>query len=722
MPLARTNVTPNDQVRNITTYDDQLAAGAGLEVTGGTVEDNVQAVISQINRILNSTVAGNDWYVDVNTTPSGKQRGVRALNTDLAGVEEQTFLFRVSVLTDVSVTAAQNFEILSAAGSETPSINAANTGVNEGAVAAGAPAGFGTGRTPGAAVAAGELIAGSDALSPKNLARIINNATGDIIESSNGFEIFALLASGANTNSAFNDTTNRGELIFVERNAGGTGLVYVDPADIGGLTINYAYVRRLRYENLPEEAFLSGQFTDQSASVDVTRQNAYANQAAAIVTTATNATLDLGATLFWEVGDNASATMLRLTEGSGGGTTAFVVGAAVDTYDNNAIDVDFDNGIQVDVGSNTINLGITPNQIDFTGNATLTTASASSLTVRSTNAALTLSTVTSGTLAVTSAELLDVDAGADIDIDVTGSFDVLATGVFSIDGTGASNVSATTGGLTLSSITSGNVTVVGADAITLTAGNEAAATGNLISLTAGNGGGNNPGGAVTLLGGTGGTGGASGVGGAINLTAGNAGAGSAANGGSVVVTLGAADGAGTSGFMHVTGPNSQGQALMQLTSAGANGDSAQLFVGDNNPNGAVTGLAGSLFLRDTGTGGEVYVNTSSGSGTTWSQLTAGSGSNLTRNFFQDTIAVQVNPGTSITDASVTSGALPSKPAASFTFNIDAEVYLNGILLMNGASNEVSSGTGDDIDVGGTGPTFQVGDVVTIVYYTNSTST
>src|SRR5690348_13747878 len=129
MPLARTNVTPNDQVRNITVYDDQLAAGAGLEVTGGTVEDNVQAVISQLNRILNSTVAGNDWYVDINTTPSGKHRGVRALNTDLAGVEEQTFLFRASVLTDVTVTAAQNFEILSAAGSETPSINAANTGV-----------------------------------------------------------------------------------------------------------------------------------------------------------------------------------------------------------------------------------------------------------------------------------------------------------------------------------------------------------------------------------------------------------------------------------------------------------------------------------------------------------------------------------------------------------------------------------------------------------------
>lgn len=74
-----------------------------------------------------------------------------------------------------------------------------------------------------------------------------------------------------------------------------------------------------------------------------------------------------------------------------------------------------------------------------------------------TGANLTLSTITSGTLFVTSAALLDIDAGANIDIDVTGSFDMLSTGAFSIDGTGASNVSATSGNLTLSTITSGDL-------------------------------------------------------------------------------------------------------------------------------------------------------------------------------------------------------------------------------------------------------------------------
>lgn len=93
--------------------------------------------------------------------------------------------------------------------------------------------------------------------------------------------------------------------------------------------------------------------------------------------------------------------------------------------------------------------------LDTTGAFSIDGAAASN--VSTTAAGLTLSTITSGTLAVTSAGLLDVDAAANIDIDVTGSFDVLATTVFSIDGTGASNVSATSGNLTISTITSGTL-------------------------------------------------------------------------------------------------------------------------------------------------------------------------------------------------------------------------------------------------------------------------
>jgi hypothetical protein len=52
-------------------------------------------------------------------------------------------------------------------------------------------------------------------------------------------------------------------------------------------------------------------------------------------------------------------------------------------------------------------------------------------------------------------------------------------------------------------------------------------------------------------------------------------------------------------------------------------------VGDNDPSGTITGLAGSLFFRDTGTGAELYLNTSTGSGTVWTALAAGSRVTLT---------------------------------------------------------------------------------------------
>ncbi len=85
--------------------------------------------------------------------------------------------------------------------------------------------------------------------------------------------------------------------------------------------------------------------------------------------------------------------------------------------------------------------------IDGTGASNISTTSGN----------LTVSTLVAGTLFVTSAGLLDIDAAANIDIDVTGTFDVLATSTFSIDGTGASNVSATSGNLTLSTITTGSL-------------------------------------------------------------------------------------------------------------------------------------------------------------------------------------------------------------------------------------------------------------------------
>lgn len=206
---------------------------------------------------------------------------------------------------------------------------------------------------------------------------------------------------------------------------------------------------------------------------------------------------------------------------------------------------------------------------------------------------------TEGDVVVAGSEQLLVTATGGVDIDTVfdfdgTSFDVLMTGSngFSIDGTAASNVTVTAGTLTLSSVTSGDVDVTSADAVNVTAGNEAAAAGNDVNITAGDGGG------------------ASNDGGNIILTSGDHGSG------------------GDAGYVDITGPNDEGQAVLQLGGTGSNAEIVQVFAGSSSPSASVTGLAGSLFLRDTGSGGEVYVNTSTGSGTAWTQLASGAGNSL----------------------------------------------------------------------------------------------
>lgn len=83
-------------------------------------------------------------------------------------------------------------------------------------------------------------------------------------------------------------------------------------------------------------------------------------------------------------------------------------------------------------------------------------------------------TADGGILGLTGDGTNDIDilnAGAAIDID-SATLDILTSGVFSIDGTGASNVSATSGNLTLSTITSGDVAIGAADDVTITAGDD----------------------------------------------------------------------------------------------------------------------------------------------------------------------------------------------------------------------------------------------------------
>jgi hypothetical protein len=139
-------------------------------------------------------------------------------------------------------------------------------------------------------------------------------------------------------------------------------------------------------------------------------------------------------------------------------------------------------------------------------------------------------------LDITSGDLLDINAAGGMDVDVTGAYDMLATTTFSIDGTGASNVSATSGNLTLSTITSGDVLIDAADV--------AAGSGGAITATAGTGNGANSGGDISLTAGTGGA--TDGPGGAVSVTGGAGGA-TNSSGGAVTIAGGAGAGTGVQG-------------------------------------------------------------------------------------------------------------------------------------------------------------------------------
>jgi hypothetical protein len=309
-------------------------------------------------------MTGN-WY-DAIPTVNGKTRSIRDLNTDLDDIEEKKFLCRNAILTDVTVTAAQNWEILSVAASETPTEVAANALTQNGAVVA-------YSAFSGAGFSVHELveIAGSNAISPKNLCVIRNASTGGIIQSS-GRDIFGLLQyeSTGVGGAAFNDTSggNRVKISFVRLNAGFDDLEACPVADIAGQTVNYSYVFRINLDAFPEDCFIDhSTFVDQSASTDVTRQKAYDNQGTTPVDLTTNATLDLeGAGLIWAVRDDLQANLFRIVEGSAGGTSSVHVATDVDTFDVDAVVNDFAEGLRVDTGGQRINVGETAGTIEST--------------------------------------------------------------------------------------------------------------------------------------------------------------------------------------------------------------------------------------------------------------------------------------------------------------------------------------------------------------------
>lgn len=371
--MSRTFIRQATQIRKSDLFDDAVVSGSTMESAAVHVEDDLNNLRSQVKRAFWADSVGK-WYDDVSTV-NGKKRGLNTLSTDLNTAEEHRFLFRAQMLTDITVPAGQNYKILSVASAEAPSVAAAvGAGTYEGAIVAVLTAGQ---------IGSHQLtsVAGPDAISPKNLLLVRDASTGDPIMSNNKV-VYAILQAevGVADGDSFDDVSKRVQVSFVRENATGDGLEAVPVVDIQNKVFNYSYVRRLSYTNLPETSFLTGVFLDNlpvgtTPTLDIVIDNQ--------VGAASQSDRDIE----WRITDTYSFSF----ETSDGGVELFkvsptasgdTISMTMDTLDiNNTNTVDVLNGVAVDTGGTTINLGVTAGQIDSAGALTVASAAASDLTL-----------------------------------------------------------------------------------------------------------------------------------------------------------------------------------------------------------------------------------------------------------------------------------------------------------------------------------------------------
>jgi hypothetical protein len=369
--MSRTYARQETQIRASDLYDDTIApSAANFETNPVNIEDDLNAVRSMLSHLLDVQV-GN-WH-DVIVTPSaleaGSQRGVSDLNDALHLVEKKRVLRCVWNLVDISVPGAAQHAVLTLAQIPSQTTMAIGAVTTLGTVAADHSAAFNT-------ASAAIIVGGTNAINPKNLVNIVDGTTRDPILDSAGKTIYGLLQAENSTNghTATGTTPNRLQISFVVINATGDGLQLAAGADIGGKTINYCSNERVRLEDLNEQDFLNGAAVDIPGSSVVDRQDVYDNQGTTPVDQTTNATLDLeGPGLVWSIRDDLQADLFRIIEGSAGGTSEVEISAGVDIFDVDAVLNDFLNGASFDTGAagTTINVGVTPNQIDSGGALTV---------------------------------------------------------------------------------------------------------------------------------------------------------------------------------------------------------------------------------------------------------------------------------------------------------------------------------------------------------------
>jgi hypothetical protein len=361
--MARTFIRQATQIRRSEAYTDSLGAGNTLEQGSVSIEDDLNGLRSQIKRILDGSGTGR-WYDDLSQY-GGQGLGLAQVNTHVAtlqtevtGIQDRKILSRVQVLNDIAVPGGQNYVLLTTANEEAPSLPIAFDNDN-GAVAAAAA---------GPVAHSLAVTAGPNAISPKNLVVVRDAADGQPLQSEER-DVYGLLQVGgtAAEGDAFDDADNQARISFVRINADYDGLEAVPAADIGGKTINYAYVSRGDFRNIPEDAFLSsGIFTDLTAEVDVTLNRALANH--------TDVNADVTANLNFAFGTNSALFSLKnsddemkLAVNLGGGETTASFDFAGGRFTVDSTDSNFTHGLVTDSAGTAISLGVTPGVIGTTG-------------------------------------------------------------------------------------------------------------------------------------------------------------------------------------------------------------------------------------------------------------------------------------------------------------------------------------------------------------------
>lgn len=114
--MSRTFIDQPTQVFKSDLYDDSLTTGIGLQSGSTTLQTDLNAIRTQIRRLIWGDVSGS-WY-DTLPQASGSYgvfsaRGVGSLGNDLNNVEQHRFLYRRQVLSLLNVATGSNVVQLS---------------------------------------------------------------------------------------------------------------------------------------------------------------------------------------------------------------------------------------------------------------------------------------------------------------------------------------------------------------------------------------------------------------------------------------------------------------------------------------------------------------------------------------------------------------------------------------------------------------------------------